>query len=361
MNNLRKASVGDLDSFDEIIDARSPAEFCEDHIPGAINLPVLDDDERIEVGTLYKQVSSFAAKKVGAPLVWRNIAHHLETHFSDRPKTWRPLIYCWRGGSRSGSLAYVLQQIGFNAQQLEGGYKSYRRAVLADLSQLPERFHFLVISGPTGSGKTRLLQSLVHLGAQVLDLEKLAAHRGSLLGALPDQAQPSQKKFESAIWYALRGFAPARPVFVESESKRIGALCVPEALINQMRVSSCIQLNAAHDLRVALLLEEYAHFFDQPDLLKQQLDCLVPLRGRETVAAWHAGIDAQHWQTLFGDLLVQHYDPAYARSLNANYTASPEGSEYTVSDISYAGFNALASQILEAHDTALPVAPSLAL
>lgn len=355
MNNLRMASVADLDSFDEIIDARSPAEFLEDHIPGAINLPVLDNDERIEVGTLYKQVSGFAAKKVGAPLVWRNIAHHLETHFIDKPKNWRPLIYCWRGGSRSGSLAYVLQQIGFNAQQLHGGYKAYRRVVLKDLAELPLGFQFRVISGPTGSGKTRLLQSLDQAGGQVLDLEKLAAHRGSLLGALPDQPQPNQKKFESAIWWALHRFDPARPVFVESESKRIGALSVPEVLMNRMRASPCLQLEVAHTQRVALLLEDYAHFFNQPDQFKQQLDCLVPLRGRETVAAWHELIDAQDWPTLFGALLIQHYDPAYARSLNANYAAGEHGQAYSISDITHAGFDALAVRILDEHNIALPI------
>ena len=350
VTNLRMASVADLGSFDEVIDARSPGEFLEDHIPGAINLPVLDDDERIEVGTLYKQVSNFAAKKVGAPLVWRNIARHLDTHFADKPKTWHPLIYCWRGGSRSGSLVYVLQQIGFNAQQLDGGYKAYRRAVLADLELLPQRHRFLVISGPTGSGKTRLLQSLTRLGGQVLDLEKLALHRGSLLGALPDQAQPNQKSFEGAIWHALRSFDPARPVFVESESKRIGALCVPEALINQMRASACTQISVAQNLRVALLLEEYAHFFTRPDLLRHQLTCLVALRGRETVAAWHALIDAQDWRALFDDLLVKHYDPAYSRSLNANYAESEQGPAYQVQNISFAGFDALATQILHEHD-----------
>lgn len=344
------ASVADLDSFDEIIDARSPGEFLEDHIPGAINLPVLNDDERIQVGTLYKQISNFAAKKAGAPLVWRNIARHLDTHFADKPKTWHPLIYCWRGGSRSGSLAYVLQQIGFNAQQLDGGYKAYRRGVLSDIALLPQRHRFLVISGPTGSGKTRLLQSLTRLGGQVLDLEKLALHRGSLLGALPDQAQPNQKSFESAIWHALRNFDPGRPVFVESESKRIGALCVPDALINQMRASPCIQLTVPQNLRVALLLEEYAHFYVLPELLKQQLDCLVALRGCETIAGWHALIDAQDWRSLFDDLLVKHYDPAYSRSLYANYADSEREAGYAVQDISFAGFDALAAQILQEQD-----------
>lgn len=356
MATPRTATVAEIDDFDEVIDVRSPSEFLEDHIPGAINLPVLDDAERITVGTLYKQVSNFAAKKVGAPLVWRNVARHLDGHFADKPKTWNPLIYCWRGGSRSGSLAYVLQQIGFNAPQLDGGYKAYRRAVLTDLAQLPQRYRFNVISGPTGSGKTRLLQSLARLDAQALDLEQLALHRGSLLGALPGQAQPSQKSFESAIWHALRSFDPARPVYIESESKRIGALCVPEALINQMRASPCIQLAVSQPRRVALLLEDYAHFFVRPELLQHQLDCLVALRGRETIATWHALIDARDWRTLFTDLLVKHYDPAYARSLNANYTESDKGAGYAVRDISFAGFDALAAQILHDHEVASLVA-----
>ena len=346
MTNVRTASVADLDSFVEVIDARSPAEFLEDHIPGAINLPVLNDDERIEVGTLYKQVSSFSAKKVGAPLVWRNRAASRNSFCGQAQN----LASIGRGGSRSGSLAYVLQQIGFNAQQLDGGYKAYRRAVLADLTLLPQRHHFIVISGPTGSGKIRLLQSLTRLGGQVLNLENLALHQGSLLGALPDQAQPNQKSFDSAIWQALRGFDPPRPVFVESESKRIGALCVPDALISRMRASPCIQLGVEQNLRVALLLEEYAHFFTQPDLLPHQLNCLVALRGRETVSAWHALIDAKDWRALFDDLLVKHYDPAYTRSLNANYAENALGPDYLVRDISFAGFDALAVQILQEHD-----------
>ncbi|MBS0312362.1 MAG: tRNA 2-selenouridine(34) synthase MnmH, partial [Proteobacteria bacterium] len=217
-------TVADLPAYTDIIDVRSPGEFSEDHIPGAVNLPVLDDAERERVGTLYKQISSFEAKKVGAALVSRNIAKHLDAWFIDKPKSYRPLVYCWRGGSRSGSLTHVLQKIGFGAVQLEGGYKAYRRHVVAELDRLPALLTYRVVCGPTGSGKSRLLQALADAGAQVLDLEALAAHRGSLLGALPDQPQPSQKSFESAIWFALSRFDSAHPVFVESESKKIGAL-----------------------------------------------------------------------------------------------------------------------------------------
>ncbi|HSW81841.1 MAG TPA: tRNA 2-selenouridine(34) synthase MnmH, partial [Usitatibacter sp.] len=212
-----------------LLDARSPSEFAEDHLPGAINVPVLDDGERALVGTIYKQQSAFDAKRAGAPIVSRNIARHIETLFSQMPRTWKPLVYCWRGGGRSGSLAHVLRQVGWDAVRLEGGYKAFRKQVVADLEELPHRVRFRVVCGATGSGKSRLLEALASAGAQVLDLEVMAAHRGSLLGELPDAPQPSQKSFETAIWTALSGFDPARAVFVESESRKVGNLRVPEA------------------------------------------------------------------------------------------------------------------------------------
>lgn len=318
-------TLDQLDAFDEIIDARSPSEYAEDHIPGAVNLPVLDDEERARVGTIYAQESSFAAKKIGAALVSRNIADHLETYFSDKPKNYRPLVYCWRGGSRSGSLTTVLRSIGWNAAQLEGGHKAYRRSVVADLAILPERFRFIVLCGPTGVGKSRFLRAMSGLGAQVLDLEDLAAHMGSVLGAYPDRPQPSQKFFESLIWHTLRHLDPQRPVFVESESKKIGNLHTPEALLQCMRGSACISLAAEIPVRVALLKEEYAHFLADSEQLNRQLECLTQLRGRETIERWKAMAGAGQWDTLVSELLVSHYDPAYSRSLGRNYPAAING------------------------------------
>lgn len=349
--------MADLDVFDEVIDVRSPGEFQEDHIPGAINLPVLDDAERIVVGTLYKQVSRFEAKKVGAAKVSRNIAHHLETCLADRPKTWRPLIYCWRGGSRSGSMTHILEKIGFPASQLEGGYKAFRRAVISDLDTLPTQFNFAVVSGPTGSGKSRVLQALAAQGGQVLDLEELAAHRGSLLGALPNQHQPNQKRFESMIWFHLRRFNTSQPVFVESESKKIGALRVPDALINRMRESPCLQLEVPHAARIALLIEEYAHFLGDPISLQTQLGYLTRLRGALAIQTWQAMIDTQDWPGLVGDLLNTHYDPAYFKSLNKNYTQDISNRVYAFTDFSDSGLSALATQILT--DTYQPTSRGL--
>ena len=222
------ATVADLDGFDAVIDVRSPAEFAEDHVPGALSCPVLDDEERARVGTLYKQVSPFAARKVGAALVAANIARHIEANFLEHPRQWRPLVYCWRGGKRSGSMTHVLREIGWAAQQLDGGYKSFRRHVIGELDALAAGLRFRVLCGLTGSGKSRLLRALAERGEPVLDLEAIAAHRGSVLGDLPQEPQPSQKGFETQLWQALRKLDPSRTVFVESESRKIGNLRVPE-------------------------------------------------------------------------------------------------------------------------------------
>ncbi len=339
-------TVANLPAFTDILDVRSPGEFSEDHIPGAINLPVLDDAERERVGTVYKQISSFEAKKIGAALVSRNIAKHVEVWFLDKPKSYRPLVYCWRGSSRSGSLTHVLQKIGFGAVQLEGGYKAYRRHVVAELVRLPALFAYRVVCGPTGSGKSRLLQALAGAGAQVLDLEALAAHRGSLLGALPNQAQPSQKKFESAIWHALSRFDPARPIFVESESKKIGALRIPDALITAMRASPCLRLEVPLAARVQLLTEDYLHFLHDPATINRQLGYLTALRGSETVSTWQALANERAWPELVTALLDQHYDPAYLKSTAKNFTASSADQTFRADDLSISGLQQLARTIV---------------
>jgi tRNA 2-selenouridine synthase len=342
----RREGVVGLESLfahDEIIDTRSPAEFAEDHVPGAINLPVLDNEERARIGTLHKQDSAFAAKKAGAALVSRNIARHLETHFADKPKGYRPLVYCWRGGNRSGAMTTVLRAIGWQAAQLEGGYKAYRRLVGEELATLPERFAFRVVCGPTGVGKSRFLRALGQVGAQVLDLEELAAHMGSVLGAYPDRPQPSQKTFESGIWHALRRFAPERPVYVESESKKIGNLHTPEVLLSRMRASECLNLRADIPVRVDLLKQEYAHFLADPAALASKLDCLLEIRGHAQVDAWKAQARAGNWDELVAELLVEHYDPAYHRSIGRNFPAAARAETLHLASASEAAMLALAT------------------
>jgi tRNA 2-selenouridine synthase len=342
----RIATVAQLAEFDEIIDVRSPAEFAVDHVPGAINLPVLNNEERARIGTLYKEVSPFDAKKLGAALVSRNISLHLEAHFLGKPRSYCPLVYCWRGGNRSGSLTHVLQEIGFATARLEGGYRGYRHKVMEELETLPEQFQFRVIRGPTGSGKSRLLRALSQIGAQVLDLEALAAHRGSVLGQIPNQPQPTQKSFESALWDQLRNLSPGTLVFVESESKKIGDLQVPADLMLAMRNSPCVNLEVSREARIKLLIEDYQHFLNQPDQLVRQLGLLIDLRGRETVETWKALIERGDWTGLVGALLEQHYDPAYLKSLSRNYGNDNRATVLQLGDISPADFKRAATLVL---------------
>ena len=334
----------ELDTFDAIIDVRSESEFALDRIPGAINAPVLDDQQRIKVGTLYKQVGAFEAKKVGAPLVAANIARHVETLWADKPKDWRPLVYCWRGGNRSGAMAHILARIGWPAIQLDGGYKAYRAHVASSLETPPE-LDFRVVCGTTGSGKSRLLETLEGIGAQVLDLERLAAHRGSVLGHLPGEPQPSQKMFESLMWDKIRRFDPSRPVFVESESKKVGNLRVPDAVMQRMRASSCISLTLSRENRVRLLMEDYEHFCDNPDALNTQLEHLVQLHGRARIDAWHAMAKGGAMPELVAELLEQHYDPAYLRSIDRNFVQVAQGEVVELNGIAQDDFVAVARRL----------------
>ena len=335
----------DFKRYDTLIDCRSPSEFAEDHIPGAISAPVLDDAERATVGTLYKQLSAFDAKKLGASLVAKNVARHVETLFAGKPRGWRPLVYCWRGGKRSGAMAHILREIGWDAQTLEGGYRSYRRWVVGRLESIPETLELRVIHGPTGSGKSRLLVALREAGAQVLDLEELAAHRGSVLGNLPDRPQPSQKWFESQLLGALCAVDPARPVFVEGESKKIGQLQVPEALIARMRASRCLRIEAALGVRVTLLLDEYRHFLADRHLLEAQLDCLAGLHGREKIAAWKQLAAQGAWREFVARLLNEHYDPAYRRSSVKNFARLPDAQVVRIESAGVDAFARAASEI----------------
>lgn len=323
-------SLEHLPDFDEIVDVRTPLEFSEDHIPGAINAPVLENEERVAVGTLYAQVSAFEATRVGAAIVARNIARHLDTTFADRPRGWRPLVYCWRGGKRSESLTVWFNLMGWQARRLDGGYKTYRRSVLDALSTWPRRFDYVVLAGSTGSGKTRLLRALAQAGAQALDLERLAAHRGSLLGAISGEQQPSQKAFDTALLEALRGLTPERPVFIEAESRTIGRVTLPEALLGAMHRSRCVLVRAHRDERIAFLLDDYAHLFDAPDAFKAQLMKLIGLHSRERVSHWCRLIDEHARAALFSELIELHYDPAYARSSTGHFVELPRAPQFVL-------------------------------
>jgi tRNA 2-selenouridine synthase len=358
------------ETYSQIIDVRSESEFAEDRVPGAINLPVLNDAEREKVGTLYKQVCPFEARKVGASLVAQNIAKHLDTHFANKDKNYHPLVYCWRGGQRSNSMALVLNQIGWQVTVLEGGYKTYRAYVRDRLQYLPQQLTYRVLCGLTGSGKTHILRRLAQRGVQVLDLEGLANHRGSLLGQEWDDAQvlsaerssqlrgnpgeqsfpstshsvggtsrnaystqqevrpatlialktqPTQKRFESLLVQELQRLDASQSVWVEAESNKIGQVYLPLSLWQQMKQASCVEVQLPQAGRIEWLLQQYPHLIAHPELLKRKLDRLKSRYGREKLNEWYSLIDAGQWHALVGDLLAYHYDPTYSRSMGQSY------------------------------------------
>ena len=338
--------LGTTGAYSAIIDARTEDEYALDHLPGAQNWPSLNNSERIVIGTLYKQVGPFEANKKGAALVAANIAKHIQNHVIDLPKDWQPLVYCWRGGKRSGSLALILGQIGFKVAIIEGGYKAFRTALIAAIPAQVERLSWRVICGPTGSGKTRLLHCLRAQGAQVLDLEGLANHRSSVLGIVPGEPQPSQKHFDTLLWDALRNMDPTKPVYVESESRKVGNLAVPESLILAMRASPCYQLELADEERVKLLLEDYDFFVKDPLLFSKRLDALVAIRGQQVVEDWQAQIASDHIEDVVRDLLKLHYDPTYFASMKRNFLQIEKAQKLVASTRSQLSLTAIANELI---------------
>ncbi|HEY4080886.1 MAG TPA: tRNA 2-selenouridine(34) synthase MnmH [Burkholderiaceae bacterium] len=345
MSHRSPVRVADRHAFDALIDARSPAEFALDHIPGAINCPVLDDEERRIVGTLYKQQGAFEARRVGGAFVAANLARHLQERFAEKPEGWRPLIYCWRGGLRSGSMTQWLRLVGWDAQQLAGGYKSFRHHVVALLEERCPQLDLRVVCGATGSAKTRVLQALAASGAQVIDLEEAARHKGSLLGALPGIAQPSQKAFETGIASAIETLDATRPVFIEAESARIGRLSLPRPMLDRLRAAPCIEIQATPESRLAFLLRDYAYLGDDPAALAAQLERLRELHGKVIVERWQTWAQARELAPLFEELMRLHYDPHYARSQERHLLQWQHRRSLAAEDLSTDGIAAVAAGV----------------
>jgi tRNA 2-selenouridine synthase len=345
-----KISVSDIEKYlaaGDIIDVRSPGEFAEDFIPGAVNHPVLDDDERAAVGTVNKQQSPFEAKRMGAALVTKNIGDMIAQHFATKPKDWAPLIYCWRGGKRSGVTTYLLREIGFNAVQLDGGYKAFRARVNDDLLTLPRKFRYVTLCGCTGTGKTVLLHALARAGAQVIDLEGLANHRGSLLGAMTEP-QPSQKRFDSLLWAALRALDPARPVFVESESKKIGLVQMPDSMRETMAAGRCAWLDVPLESRVAHIRSEYINFVNDPVALVDKLEPIRALRGAKLLGEWRNFAESRDVDALFASLMVDHYDPLYTKAMANNYPNLAAARHIKLSRVDEASLARAATELISA-------------
>ena len=303
--------------FDDIIDVRTPAELAEDHLPGAINLPVMSDAERAQVGTLYKQVSTFTARKVGAAIVARNAAAHLDGALAERTGGWRPLVYCWRGGQRSGSFASILSQIGWRVEVLEGGYKAWRALVVKALYDTPVAPRVVLLSGNTGSAKTEVLNMLPARGMQVIDLEGLARHRGSVFGAMPG-GQPSQKSFEAALAAALAQLDPSKPVVIEAESSKVGDCRLPPELWKAMKAAPRVAIAAPRAARADYLTRAYADMVADPDRLLGVINLLRRAHSAELIEAWSGMALTADYTTLADRLMEHHYDPRYASHRSRN-------------------------------------------
>jgi tRNA 2-selenouridine synthase len=316
----RQLDVAEWSSYAMVLDARSPHEYAEDHIPGAVNLPVVDDAEYAEVGTTHR-TDKHAAYLIGVEYSLRNIAAHIKPLISKFTPEDKFLVYCFRGGKRSRLWADNLRTIGFEVDVLAGGWKNYRRWVRAGLETLPGSLNYRVLCGPTGCGKTRVLNELARQGHQALDLEAIARHRGSLLGDLPGVPQPSQKTFDSLLLDTLRRFDPGRPVWIEAESKKIGSLQLPDALYEAMHRAAVVNLSTPMPSRVMLWRQDYPHFVQDLVAMVGKLEPLKPLVGKEVLSRWQSLAADNNVDALFERVMTDHYDPCYARSTRRNFQA----------------------------------------
>ena len=335
------AQAESVADFTTIIDVRSPSEFKEDHIYGAINCPVLDDVQRAEVGTLHRH-DVFQARRLGAAYISQNMAELLQTTFAQYEKKWAPLVYCWRGGMRSGSAVHIMGQIGWSPYQLKGGYKSYRRQLLADLEVLPSRFNYVVVCGPTGSGKSRFLGALAAHGHQVLDLEALAKHRGSLLGLCPGDTQPSQRYFETCLHHALKGFNAQKPVYIEAESKRIGLVTLPPALFERMHESPCLEVLVPQAERIRFLAEDYHFYIENPLLLEEKIQRLAQYKSKKELDEWRDLIERGAFAEFTQNVLEKHYDPLYKRSMLQHYPQLREAQKVEFTSLDHSSVDQMA-------------------
>ena len=304
--------------FDTIIDVRSPLEFAEDHIVGAINCPVLSDLERQKVGTIYKKESSFKAKIIGSSLTAKNIAFHIENNFMEKKGAWQPLIYCWRGGQRSKAFSIVLSEVGWRTNQLKGGYKEYRNQVINFLDNIGPKLKITLISGKTGSAKTKILKSIENEGGQILDLEGLANHKGSLLGKIPDLIQPSQKFFESLIFNKIQNFNLKDKIYIEAESSKIGNIHIPKSIWKKMIKSPRIEISANVELRTKFLVSDYDYMCNDPTLINPIIKGLKNRLSKKLFDEWTNLIDKKKWFDLTKSFLENHYDPSYSSNTIKN-------------------------------------------
>lgn len=300
-----------------LVDARSPAEYAEASVPGALNVPILDDAERTEVGTLYKKVGKQQARRRGVEIVAPKIPALVELVARHHAGTSLPVIvFCWRGGMRSLALAQFLELAGIPARQLNGGHKNFRRHVL-EFFEHGQWGRLLVFRGLTGVGKTLWLHRLTGCGHPVIDLEGLANHRGSAFGNLGLQPQPGQKMFEALLWDKLRKVAPDGYALAEGESRHIGRVALPVRVYQSLQEETSLWLNASLEKRVANILADYPAVDQLKEEFAPPLRALKGKLGGETVDRYLTLLEAGDWPELVRELMINYYDPLYRHTLPA--------------------------------------------
>ncbi|MFO7576894.1 MAG: tRNA 2-selenouridine(34) synthase MnmH [Pelovirga sp.] len=320
------------------IDVRTPAEYHETTIPGAINVPLFNNEERAEIGLLYKQQGKMAARRRGVILAAPRIPALVEQVDAARQGSARPVVaFCWRGGMRSLAMASFMNLAGIPTRQLTGGHKAFRRQVCAAFAQTawPPIY---VLRGLTGVGKTRILQLLEQRGYPTIDLEGLANHRGSAFGALGLAAQPSQKLFEARLWDRLDQLSGSPYLITEGESRHIGRLRIPESFHRAMQEQTSLWLSTSMAQRTAVILGDYPALAELTEPIAQALGSLKERLGNAAVGRLQQLLAEQDWETLIAELMVSYYDPLYlhtmpARRIDIAFTSLDQGTDKVVAAI----------------------------
>ncbi|MBN1989016.1 MAG: tRNA 2-selenouridine(34) synthase MnmH [Bacteroidales bacterium] len=298
-----------------IIDVRSPSEFKRGHIPGAINIPIFNDDERAAVGTTYVQKGRDLAVEQGLGYVGPNLVRFVKMAKEKAPNN-ELLVHCWRGGMRSASMAWLFNTADISTYTLVGGYKSYRNYVLKSFDA---DFKFVILGGMTGSGKTAILKEIENQGQQVIDLEGIANHKGSAFGALGQQPQPTTEHFENILYTQLSKLDTSKHIWLEDESKAIGGVFIPDAFFAQMRQSLVMAIERPKEVRVRRLVEEYAFF--NPEELSAAVNRISKRLGGDNTKECLESIESGNIARAI-EISLSYYDKTYTYGLS-NRTQKP--------------------------------------
>lgn len=298
----------EIDGTYALIDVRSPSEHNKETIPGSINIPVLDDEERAIVGTTYIQESTKKAKRLGVELVSKKLLSIYDETIALSEKYNYLIFFCYRGGMRSATIVSLFDTLGINTLKLNGGYKKYRKYITENLPKVCNGIKFIVLYGNTGTGKTQILEYLEKEGMDVLDLEKCANHRGSYFGSVGLSEQNSQKMFESLIYESLKN-RKTNIVFVEGESKRIGKVNIPDYLFNAMDNGIPIKIDASIENRIKNIMLDYVH--DNDDELISNLNFLKNKLGNRNIEKYTEMIRNSRYEEVINEIIVKYYDPLY--------------------------------------------------